>query len=814
MSLLECLRTQFGFPDFREGQAEVIETILAGRDVVAIMPTGSGKSLCYQLPALQLNGFTLVISPLIALMKDQVDALTSMHIPATYINSTLTQVEQTDRIRAMRNGQYKLVYIAPERFRNQAFAAGMKELPVSLFAVDEAHCVSEWGHDFRPDYLRLKQARELLTSPPLIALTATATPGVREDIVRQLGLREPRVFVAGFDRKNLFLQVLPCGTEEEKFDAVDEVIQRNAGSGIIYAATRKNVEKIAGVLKAAKVGCVAYHAGLDDTTRHRVQDEFMSGRIPIVAATNAFGMGIDKSDIRFVIHFDLPGTLEAYYQEIGRAGRDGKPSQCTLLFRYIDRRTQEFFIEGNYPTREIITEVYEFLCGLGPDAIELSVREIAKDVHSTRNELAVGATLKTLDKYHLIERGDSRENVAQVRLLDLGRQSASGLAGAGSEKPHKGGAPLASRVLACLREDCASEKLEELRISLADYSERLSVREEQIRQALAGLHRQEVIHYSAPFRGRGIKILSREASHKLPIDYKALDRRAAHEMKQLEQMVRYGYHTECYRGFVLRYFGESVVAPSCGNCSNCRPSGVHATRELTETEEILVKKVLSCVARMKGRYGKVRVAQVLKGLKAKALEEAGLTGLSTYGLLPEHSQEGLIELMEELVRAGCLGVEGNEYPVIQLTPLGSRVMRGTESVMLSVPSSGLGSTTPVQPPGRKTPRATPSGRGRLDTVSVTFHLLNRNLSMAQIARERGLTVSTVSEHIAHLIEAGEPVMLGHLVRPEHERMVREALGRLGWDKLRPLKDALPDTITYEEIRLVVAKVKKERETRL
>src|ERR1043166_1013998 len=397
------LRQHFGFEDFREGQREVIGSILAGKDAVVVMPTGSGKSLCYQLPALILDGVTLVVSPLIALMKDQVDALRARGLPATFINSSIPESEQRVRIDALRRGEHKLVYIAPERFRSSRFTSTLQQIPISLFAVDEAHCISTWGHDFRPDYLRLRSVIRSLGTVQTLALTATATPYVRSDIIQQLGLNKPQTFVSGFDRPNLSIEVVHTEREREKIARIRSLARGLRGSGIIYASTRKAVEQVGSKLKALDLKVTEYHAGMTDAQRVRAQDEFMNGRTQMIVATNAFGMGIDKPDIRFVVHYQMPGSIEAYYQEIGRAGRDGLPSTCVLLFNYADKNTHDFFIEGSYPDISVVKQVYDALAETELRRIELSTTEIARRT-GERNEMAVQSALYVLERAGHIQR--------------------------------------------------------------------------------------------------------------------------------------------------------------------------------------------------------------------------------------------------------------------------------------------------------------------------------------------------------------------------------------------------------------------------
>jgi ATP-dependent DNA helicase RecQ len=341
--LLELLERHFGYKSFRPQQQEVIEHVVQGNDAVVLMPTGGGKSLCYQIPALAFEGLTVVVSPLIALMKDQVQALQGNGIPAAFLNSSLEFQEEQIIRQQLRKGELKLLYVSPERLFQQGFLDQLGELNVSLFAVDEAHCISSWGHSFRPEYKQLHVLKQRFPQVPVVALTATADRTVRGDIAASLGLRDPRVFISSFDRPNLSLAVLPG---QDRWKAIERIMNRHVGKcGIIYCNSRAGAEKLAAKLRGIGVKADFYHAKLDPLERSRVQDDFIQGKLHVICATIAFGMGIDKSDVRFVIHYNMPGTVEGYYQEIGRAGRDGKSAETILFYSYADVQTHMHFAE-------------------------------------------------------------------------------------------------------------------------------------------------------------------------------------------------------------------------------------------------------------------------------------------------------------------------------------------------------------------------------------------------------------------------------------------------------------------------------------
>ncbi len=585
------LSKRFGHVAFREGQACAVKNVLAGRDVVLVMPTGSGKSLCYQLTALLLPGVTVVISPLIALMKDQVDALDRKGIPATFLNSSIDGAEMAYRLDGLRQGRYKLVYVAPERFRNRRFADALAAAQVAMLTIDEAHCISQWGHDFRPDYLNLKYVLERLGPVRVLAVTATATPDVRDDIVKQLGLgtapREaPVVTVTGFARPNLYLAVSRCPTHRHKFDRLVQAVEAYR-CGIVYCSTRKMVERVAALLQGDGFKPIIYHGAMADGERTAAQDMFMSEASPVVVATNAFGMGVDRSDLRFVVHWDIPGSLEAYYQEVGRAGRDGASAWCELLYNYADVATQRFFLDGANPSFADILAVWQAVrMACEKQEMTCSIEEWAK-LAAVKNDMEVRSILGLIERARLIER----------EILP-------------------GSRAYTTRLLP--NPDPALTELKKL---------------------AAGL-----------------------------------DEKRLRDERKLETLLRFVDHPGCRHTYMLNYFGEASLSASCGNCDRCRRRTPAKPLPPDEVQWIVIQKVLSCVARMKGRFGALRVAQVLHGDREETVVRHELDKLTTFGLLSDMTVPQIRGVIEALQDEGCMQVSPDEYRMVALSPKGRQVM--------------------------------------------------------------------------------------------------------------------------------------------
>jgi len=716
------LKERFGFDAFRPGQSEAISHVLDGQDALVVMPTGSGKSLCYQLSALLLEGITLVISPLIALMKDQVDTLRSQEIPATFINSSLSLDELDERHSDVKAGQYKLVYVSPERLRNNAFLRTLADVDVSLLAVDEAHCISQWGYDFRPDYLHIRDLLDRIERPSLMALTATATPNVQDDILRQLNIPEAKRIVTGFDRFNLEFRVEYAINEKKKLELLQKFLEevchkdilRKDQSGIIYVGTRRQAEflhefvgdvlKMSSPISSGFSTCF-YHAGLDDDVRKRTQELFLTGQVPIIIATNAFGMGIDKSDVRFVVHYDLPSTIERYYQEAGRAGRDGEQAQALLIYSPEDRALQEWFIENDSPSEDELRLMFQVI----------------------------------------VDQQEQRWTA--IRYDELAR--ITGI-----------------------------------------HPAKLKVGVDQLEQA-GGL-----IRFPDTGGRLNLQIIEQDASALNLTELLKLNRlRRKRKLQELEEMVSYAEGNGCRREALLSHFGDVKSKQEyvyC--CDNCEITDQPSHGAVSVLGNQFAHQILQCVTELNQPLGREKLSRVLRGSEATSITKYGHHQVPSYGVLKLFTIDRITEMLDWLIERGYLKLIGGNYPVVQLSPKAEQALREELPIEL-----------PLPPSKRDDVEST------VNTVEKTYELFQQGLSPEQIAAERNRVVGTIYKHLTELIERGD-VSVDDVIPADVRQQIENAIAQMGMASLSPVKELLPNEISYDQIRCVVIAA-RARETK-
>jgi ATP-dependent DNA helicase RecQ len=630
------LALHFGHLEFREGQRRVIEALLEGRHALAIFPTGAGKSLCYQLPAVLLGGFTIVVSPLIALMKDQVDTLQKRGIAAARLDSTLTAEENTAVFESILSGTLKLLYVAPERFASEAFLARLRKTPPALLAIDEAHCISEWGHNFRPDYLRLASLAKKLRIPRVLALTATATPAVAEQIRKGFGIRKKDCTTTSFHRRNLSIHITPA-PNEERLELLGEILKDpSRHPAIVYVTLQRTAENVAAHLKSLGFSARAYHAGMADEVRATAQDDFMQGRCDIIVATIAFGMGIDKADIRSVIHFNLPKTLENYQQEIGRAGRDGLPSHCELLACADDLIVLENFILGDTPDEPSLRRLIDHLLRQGEE-FDISRYDLSRTTDI--RQLVLETVIAHLEKERILEPTGMFHSRFQISFRHPEERV---IAGHTSDRQH---------FLKSLF-DSAKRGRRLLTLDIDQSAASISEPRDRIVKTLRYLEESGDIELKPAGLRHRFSLLP-EAKERSPHNIASwllelFNQREARDLERLESIVAFATSPGCLTKRLLGYFGESLKEP-CGHCGPChgsKPKPLPAS----PIPEITASTIASIQALRKEGHAALRskraLTRFLCGMTSPATTRDRLTRHDDFGMLESVPFSKVLEHLE------------------------------------------------------------------------------------------------------------------------------------------------------------------------
>jgi ATP-dependent DNA helicase RecQ len=863
---IKILNEFFGYDNFKKGQLEIIEAVLEYNNVLVVLPTGAGKSICYQIPALLSENFSIVISPLIALMKDQVDALNSRKEIAAFINSTMSYSETEQVLNKIVLGSIKILYLAPERIENLKFAERIKELKPKNIFIDEAHCISEWGHNFRPSYLRIKDFIDHTGVKKVSAFTATATPEVREDIVSQLNFKDPKIFVRGFERENLHLRVIHTKKKKEKcFELLKEI----HGPAIIYTTSRKKAEEAAEYLNIKGIKSNYYHAGLTAPERRRVQEDFIQGRTEIIAATNAFGMGIDKSDIRLIIHFNTPGSIESYYQEIGRAGRDGKESYCYLMHDESDLRIQNFFISNSHPTKEHIQKIYKAVCDYNRIAVssttdkELIVDKdyIIKYIGSEVSSGLLYSALKYLENSGYIRRVSEFDKKDSIQFLTT-KEKLRQFVDNPSYKE------IANVIISLLREFGSAIFNTQMKISASHLANKFSIPEQSFIDSLNILDNMGIISFQQAIAKETVLLTTpRVDADKLVLNYKLINESYLNLQHKLDKMTEFVFTNDCRFRNILTYFGENVLDYKCGKCDNCTNTGRLKDSSTAFLSEIIIEtleeakedlpenflvnllrgeKVKESAALFKhfGTCKKFTTSEI-KGVlsvqvaKGKIIKRAGR---KNYLSLPEaHKSESEKSTSVDDSVINQTGYDNELYLFNQLREVRKKAAeRFLQSGYLICPDNVLREIARIQPKNKYEMLGIAGFNGRMfNKIGNDFleiinsykpkeikrtdfsknqelppniieikNLIGRKYTLKEIAETIKLTEAVVSMQVESLVEFEPATDISSLIKKEIILEIIEEV-KNGYENLKELKERLPSRITYPEIRIALAKFRAD-----
>lgn len=670
MNLSELLYKYFGFDSFRNAQQEIIQSLIEGNDTLVVMPTGGGKSLCYQLTSLLFQGTALVVSPLIALMKDQVDSLNKRNIPAAFLNSSQSMSEFNFTLDAALNNKYKLLFIAPERLDSPRFQEILPQLNVSFLAVDEAHCISEWGHDFRPSYLEIGRIRSFIPHVKTIALTATATPEVQDDIIQKLKINDAQRFIRGFDRANLSYRTIHV---QDKFEELSKILKKQSnGSTIIYCGTRKKVEEYSSMLSANSFANTIYHAGLADPIRKKNQDDFISGKQKIILATNAFGMGIDKPDVRNVIHLDMTQTLEAYYQEAGRAGRDGMPANCYILFHPSDIFLQEFFINSTYPEKDDIEALYETIydvhsakIGQKPyDPIILDESQLGNIAGLKVS--AVHSILNLFERYGVIRKG-ATEGPAYIKFTTSMERIKEYFENTTDDRKK-----VLDPLLRCINSEAFYRHAS---LDMNYFMQKYFLNWEEIKKAIKAFENARLLNFIPPATPKGIVLaMERMDFEHLPIDFDEFYKRKKFAFEKFKKVKQYIDSLDCKRNFILDYFSDDEYEGKCAICSSC-DAPKKELKARNPKNDFILNRILELVYSLDIKVGINRLTETLMGKKSAYVSKIDLSKNPLYGSLKEIAKGEIGSEIGGAMINGYLTKSNDQYQTIDITAKGVSLIK-------------------------------------------------------------------------------------------------------------------------------------------
>jgi len=848
----------FGYSEFRPGQLEIISSILNEENILAILPTGAGKSLCYQIPALMSKTFAIVVSPLIALMKDQVDALNARENISAFINSSSDPRESDKVISGLTSGKIKILYVSPEKLTNSNFAERMKSLKPSYLFVDEAHCISEWGHNFRPSYRKIKKFISFTGVKNISAFTATATEDVRTDIVKQLELNNPRIFVRGFERDNLCLNVLHTTHKKEK--CVDILKGKNQPA-IIYTSTRKSTEEVADFLRLNKIDAVYYHAGLTSELRRMIQDDFLSGRKNTIVSTNAFGMGIDKSDVRTIIHYNLPGTIENYYQEIGRAGRDGKESDIFLLYDEKDKLIQQYFISSANPSRFQIENVYDTLYNCGNVALgSMPHKDISLDANffslleqKGMNHGLIDSSLRVLEESGYLKFKSDLENKHFVQFLLEPTRLNSFLKNFTDNE--------AKDVILFLAREYGSIVFNsKVKINIQKLCDVLELSNHEIIIQLERLSSIGIVAYEKPLLFPAVSLMQNRAlANEILLDMNRVESIAQHSKMKLERIIHYANTDNCRFKYLLEYFGQQDDNYKCNKCDRCRGYSEVGKITLEYLEEIILQTIHEAKLPIK----KKNVLEIVSG----KTDLSSLKKFSTFGSGVHFKKDEIEKSLGNLERAGLITILNNvltlsekgieQFSVLEELdqPVGSNkeyendlklfnflrqirkeaAERFNQKPNLICPDEVMRTITKLKPSSPSELLNISGFNNRMfnkigedflntlkefktsenlskklqnknlpDNINQVLELVQKKYSLQDIASLTKLPEAIVSTQIETLIEAIPDLEIDSLFEKNELKLIYEKID-FGLTDLKGLRESLNNTISFAKLRIAVAK---------